>query len=243
MAFPQPYNPYNPGFQHEVPDSDFDELVENSPFDIAVTLCPNCKKQCQSAEAVLEHLNSSTVTTRADRLIGKVSPHLWLPLFTSGSAPSTKYSSRNAKPSSSTSQRDQHMTQINKFPKLDWFQTREWLQFKSKDELFFYMQQLPGHGPKWQCTKLKLKGYESEQPIHLIWRDGLEVMKQLFANPDVFRSSEASSSSPGTHLADNILCNNISNNENSDCYEAMDEVPSPKVEVGSQNKIILSLIG
>ncbi|KAG1717174.1 hypothetical protein EDB19DRAFT_1900504 [Suillus lakei] len=31
--------------------------------------------------------------------------------------------------------------------------------------------------------KLKLKGYKSEQPIHPIWRDGLEVMKQLFANP------------------------------------------------------------
>ncbi|KAG1870011.1 hypothetical protein F4604DRAFT_1881348 [Suillus subluteus] len=74
-------------------------------------------------------------------------------------------------------------TQIDKFLKLDWFQTRERPQFKSKDELFFYMQQLPGRGPKWQCTKLKLKGYESEQPIHLIWRDGLEVTKQLFANP------------------------------------------------------------
>lgn len=45
------------------------------------------------------------------------------------------------------------------------------------------MQQLPGRGPKWQCTKLKLKGYESEQPIHLIWRDALEVTKKLFANP------------------------------------------------------------
>ncbi|KAG1744668.1 uncharacterized protein EDB91DRAFT_1020772, partial [Suillus paluster] len=55
--------------------------------------------------------------------------------------------------------------------------------FKLKDKLFFYMQQLPGCGPKWQCTKLKLKGYESEQPIHLIWRDRLEVTKQLFANP------------------------------------------------------------
>ncbi|KAG1718798.1 hypothetical protein EDB19DRAFT_1978407, partial [Suillus lakei] len=74
-------------------------------------------------------------------------------------------------------------TQIDKFLKLDWFQTRERLQLKSKDELFFYMQQLPRRGPKWQCTKLRLKGYESEQPIHLIWRDGLEVTKQLFANP------------------------------------------------------------
>ncbi|KAG1852290.1 hypothetical protein DFJ58DRAFT_716614 [Suillus subalutaceus] len=74
-------------------------------------------------------------------------------------------------------------TQIDKFLKLDWFQTRERPQFKLKDELFFYMQQLPGRRPKWQCMKLKLKGYESEQPIHLIWRDGLEVTKQLFANP------------------------------------------------------------
>ncbi|KAG2076612.1 hypothetical protein BDR04DRAFT_1204687 [Suillus decipiens] len=69
--------------------------------------------------------------------------------------------------------------QINKFLKLDWRP-----QFKSKDELFFYMEQLPGRGPQWQCTKLRLKGYESEQPIHLIWRDGLEVMKQLFSNPN-----------------------------------------------------------
>ncbi|KAG1888869.1 uncharacterized protein F5891DRAFT_1131976 [Suillus fuscotomentosus] len=74
-------------------------------------------------------------------------------------------------------------TQIDKFLKLDWFQTRERPQFKSKDELFFYMQQLPGRRPKWQCTKLKLKGYESEQAIHLIWRDTLKVMKQLFTNP------------------------------------------------------------
>ncbi|KAG1860754.1 hypothetical protein F4604DRAFT_1588345 [Suillus subluteus] len=73
-------------------------------------------------------------------------------------------------------------TQIDKFLKLDWVCLIR-PQFKSKDELFFYMQQLPGRGPKWQCTKLKLKGYESEQPIHLIWRDGLEVTKQLFANP------------------------------------------------------------
>ncbi|KAG2336694.1 hypothetical protein BDR05DRAFT_953157 [Suillus weaverae] len=72
-------------------------------------------------------------------------------------------------------------TQIDKFLKLDWMRERP--QFKSKDELFFYMQQLPRCGPKWQCTKLRLKGYESELLIHLIWRDGLEVTKQLFANP------------------------------------------------------------
>ncbi|KAG1855604.1 hypothetical protein F4604DRAFT_2042398 [Suillus subluteus] len=66
-------------------------------------------------------------------------------------------------------------TQIEQFLKLEWF--------KSKDELFYYLEQLPGCGPKWQCTEFRLKGYETEQPIHLIWRDGLEVVKQLFSNP------------------------------------------------------------
>ncbi|KAG1820848.1 uncharacterized protein BJ212DRAFT_1445412 [Suillus subaureus] len=57
------------------------------------------------------------------------------------------------------------------------------LSFKSKDELFFFLESLPGCGPKWQCTELRIKGYESIQPIYLIWRDALEVTKQLFANP------------------------------------------------------------
>ncbi|KAG1836104.1 hypothetical protein F4604DRAFT_1943642 [Suillus subluteus] len=74
-------------------------------------------------------------------------------------------------------------TQIDQFLKLDWFQTRERPAFKSKDELFFYLDLLPGRGPKWQCTEFRLKDYESEQPIYLIWRDALEVAKQLFANP------------------------------------------------------------
>ncbi|KAG1888129.1 hypothetical protein F4604DRAFT_1916048 [Suillus subluteus] len=74
-------------------------------------------------------------------------------------------------------------TQIEQFLKLEWFKTRERPQFKSKDELFYYLEQLPGHGPKWQCTEFCLKGYKTKQPIHLIWRDGLEVVKQLFSNP------------------------------------------------------------
>ncbi|KAG0706602.1 hypothetical protein DFH29DRAFT_980278 [Suillus ampliporus] len=74
-------------------------------------------------------------------------------------------------------------TQIDQFLKLEWFQMRERPAFKSKDKLFFYLDLLPGCGPKWQCTEFRLKGYESEQPIYLIWRDALEVAKQLFANP------------------------------------------------------------
>ncbi|KAG1753235.1 hypothetical protein EDB19DRAFT_1892662 [Suillus lakei] len=74
-------------------------------------------------------------------------------------------------------------TQIDQFLKLEWFKTQEQPAFKLKDELFFYLDLLPGHGPKWQCTEFRLKGYESEQPIYLIWRDALEVVKQLFVNP------------------------------------------------------------
>ncbi|KAG2139295.1 hypothetical protein DEU56DRAFT_944221 [Suillus clintonianus] len=224
MAYPQLYDPYNPGFQHEEPDSEFAELTENSPFNVAVVLCPNCKKQYQSAEAIIEHLNSAdscwpeNLTNRsmlpvlqalqrppeqtnlsakyhptsgyhyilpdqppAQNMFQEMQDHplqearetnVWYPFDGLGEWSLAKFLVENLS-----------QTQIDKFLKLDWFQMRERPQFKTKDELFFYMQQLPGRGPKWQCTKLKLKGYESEQPIHLIWRDRLEVTKQLFANP------------------------------------------------------------
>ncbi|KAG2123152.1 hypothetical protein BD769DRAFT_1670232 [Suillus cothurnatus] len=213
MAYPQPYDPYSPGFQREEADSEFSEFTENSPFDIAVTPCPNCKKQCQSSEAVIEHLNGADSCWPENLTNGSMLPtnlsakyhptsgyhyllpdqpppqnifqemqdhplqqaretNTWYPFDGPGEWSLTKFLVENLS-----------QMQIDKFLKLDWFQTREQPQFKSKDELFFYMQQLPGRGPKWQCTKLRLKGYESEQPIHLIWRDGLEVTKQLFANP------------------------------------------------------------
>ncbi|KAG1856535.1 hypothetical protein C8R48DRAFT_775939 [Suillus tomentosus] len=224
MAYPQPYDPYNSGFQREEADSDFGEFTENSPFDIAVALCPNCKKPYQSSEEVIEHLNSADSCWPENLTNGSLLPvpqalqrppeqtdlsakyhptsgyhyllpdqppprnifqemqghplqqaretNVWYPFDGLGEWSLAKFLVENLS-----------QTQIDKFLKLDWFQTRERPQFKSKDELFFYMQQLPGRGPKWQCTKLKLKGYESEQAIHLIWRDALEVTKQLFANP------------------------------------------------------------
>ncbi|KAG1851268.1 hypothetical protein C8R48DRAFT_750041 [Suillus tomentosus] len=196
----------------------------DSPFDIAVTLCPNCKKPYQSSEEVIEHLNSADSCWPENLTNGSLLPvpqalqrppeqtdlsakyhptsgyhyllpdqppprnifqemqghplqqaretNVWYPFDGLGEWSLAKFLVENLS-----------QTQIDKFLKLDWFQTRERPQFKSKDKLFFYMQQLPGHGPKWQCTKLKLKGYESEQAIHLIWRDALEVTKQLFANP------------------------------------------------------------
>ncbi|KAG2144392.1 uncharacterized protein EDB93DRAFT_1241273 [Suillus bovinus] len=213
MAYPQPYDPYNSGFQREEANSDFAEFTENSPFDIAIALCPNCKKQYQSSEEVIEHLNSADSCWPENLTNGSLLPtdlsakyhptsgyhyllpdqpppqnifqkmqdhplqqaretNVWYPFDGLGEWSLAKFLVKNFS-----------QMQIDKFLKLDWFKTREQLQFKSKDKLFFYMQQLPGRGPKWQCMKLKLKGYESEQPIHLIWRDTLEVMKQLFANP------------------------------------------------------------
>ncbi|KAG2339690.1 hypothetical protein BDR05DRAFT_977659 [Suillus weaverae] len=195
----------------------------SSPFN-PVTLCPNCKKQYQSAEVVIEHLNSADTCWPENLINGSRLPvpqalqqppeqinlsaiyhptsgyhyllpdqpplqnifqkmqshplqqaretNIWYPFNGPGEWSLAKFLVENLS-----------QTQIDKFLKLDWFQTQDRPQFKSKDKLFFYMQQLPGRGPQWQCTKLRLKGYESEQLIHLIWRDGLEVTKQLFANP------------------------------------------------------------
>ncbi|KAG1873059.1 hypothetical protein DFJ58DRAFT_713602 [Suillus subalutaceus] len=205
MAYPQCYDPYNPGFQYEEPDSEFDD----SPFNVTVTLCPNCKKQCQSAEAVIEHLNSADSCWPENLVDGLMLPQNITPtsgyhyLLPDQPPPQNMFQEMQSHPLQEAREtnvwypfdglgewslakflvENLSQTQIDKFLKLDWFKTRERPQFKLKDELFFYMQQLPGRGPKWQSTKLKLKGYESEQPIHLIWRDGLEVTKQLFANP------------------------------------------------------------
>ena len=38
-------------------------------------------------------------------------------------------------------------------------------------------------GPQWQSTKINVSGYETTEDAHLIWRDGLEVVKDLFSNP------------------------------------------------------------
>jgi hypothetical protein len=44
------------------------------------------------------------------------------------------------------------------------------------------MDLLPA-GPKWSITQFEVQGYTTAAPIHLIWRDGLEVAKSLFGNP------------------------------------------------------------
>ncbi|KAG2127113.1 hypothetical protein DEU56DRAFT_915826 [Suillus clintonianus] len=73
-------------------------------------------------------------------------------------------------------------TDINKFLKLDWFKSRPSPSFKSADQLFGWIDALPS-GPAWQSTTLKFTNYTTIRPIELIWRDGLEVVKDIFANP------------------------------------------------------------
>ncbi|KAG1778129.1 hypothetical protein EV702DRAFT_1179099 [Suillus placidus] len=61
-----------------------------------------------------------------------------------------------------------NQTQIDKFLKLKWFNTRLKPSFTSKDQLLDWMDVLP-------C-------YKTIHPIQLIWRDALEVVKQLFSD-------------------------------------------------------------
>ncbi|KAG0705855.1 hypothetical protein DFH29DRAFT_980756 [Suillus ampliporus] len=176
MAFPQYYDPHNPGFQREDPDSEFDELIQKLYNDLPEQTNLSAKYHPTSGyhyllpdqpppQNIFQEMQGHPLQQARET-------NVWYPFDGLGEWSLAKFLVENLS-----------QTQIDKFLKLDWFQTRERPQFKSKDELFFFMQQLPDRGPKWQCTKLKLKGYESEQPIHLIWRDGLEVTKQLFANP------------------------------------------------------------
>lgn len=44
------------------------------------------------------------------------------------------------------------------------------------------MDALP-KGPPWRCTTIETDGYITTHPVHLIWRDALEVTKHIFGNP------------------------------------------------------------
>ncbi|KAG1832538.1 hypothetical protein EV424DRAFT_1564026 [Suillus variegatus] len=73
-------------------------------------------------------------------------------------------------------------TQIAKFLKLTWFNTRARPSFTSKDQLIGWMDTLPCF-TEWKVSKIAFTGYKTTQPIELIWRDALDVVKQLFSDP------------------------------------------------------------
>ncbi|KAG2046197.1 hypothetical protein BDR06DRAFT_985667 [Suillus hirtellus] len=70
---------------------------------------------------------------------------------------------------------------IDQFLKLEWVRQAKPL-FSSKDQLLAWMASLPT-APKWHSTTLEITGYPTIQPIQLIWRNGLDVVEDLFANP------------------------------------------------------------
>ncbi|KAG1759043.1 hypothetical protein EDD22DRAFT_981216 [Suillus occidentalis] len=73
-------------------------------------------------------------------------------------------------------------TQMIKFLKLKWFDTRERPSFTTKDQLLGWMDSLPCF-TEWKVSKIEFLGYKTVYPVELIWRDALEVVKQLFSDP------------------------------------------------------------
>ncbi|KAG2056663.1 hypothetical protein BDR06DRAFT_981335 [Suillus hirtellus] len=72
--------------------------------------------------------------------------------------------------------------QIDKFLKLKWFHTCPKPSFTSKEQLLDWTDALPSFVP-WKVLNLEFMGYKTTYPMQLIWRDALEVVKQLFSNP------------------------------------------------------------
>ncbi|KAG1906695.1 uncharacterized protein F5891DRAFT_1182102 [Suillus fuscotomentosus] len=74
--------------------------------------------------------------------------------------------------------------QISCFLKLLWVksETRQQPTFKTAPQLLTFMDALP-KGPQWRCTTIETDGYVTTHPVHLIWRDALEVTKHIFGNP------------------------------------------------------------
>ncbi|KAG1851600.1 hypothetical protein DFJ58DRAFT_716672 [Suillus subalutaceus] len=75
-------------------------------------------------------------------------------------------------------------TQITKFLKLKWFDAldRARPSFTTKDHFLDWMDSLPSFAP-WKVSKIEFKGYKTVHPMELVWRDALEVVKQLFSDP------------------------------------------------------------
>ncbi|KAG1889042.1 uncharacterized protein F5891DRAFT_1131885 [Suillus fuscotomentosus] len=73
-------------------------------------------------------------------------------------------------------------TQIDKFLKLKWFHTHPRPSFTSKDQLLDWIDALPSFVP-WKVSTMEFTGYKTTYPLQLIWRDALEVVKQLFGDP------------------------------------------------------------
>jgi hypothetical protein len=56
------------------------------------------------------------------------------------------------------------------------------LSFSTAKELRARMESLPS-GPKWEIQVLDAEGYETQKPVVLLYRDGLECIESLYHNP------------------------------------------------------------
>ncbi|KAG1718386.1 hypothetical protein EDD22DRAFT_983580 [Suillus occidentalis] len=73
-------------------------------------------------------------------------------------------------------------TQIDRFLRLKWFHTRPRPSFTSKDQLLDWIDALPSF-VSWKVSNIEFTGYKTTYPVQFIWRDALEVVKQLFSDP------------------------------------------------------------
>ena len=62
------------------------------------------------------------------------------------------------------------------------FKTRPRPSFENMDRMYSWLAALP-QGAQWQSTKIEIQGFELVQDACLIWRDGLDVVVDLFSNP------------------------------------------------------------
>ncbi|KAG2131511.1 hypothetical protein BD769DRAFT_1627765 [Suillus cothurnatus] len=162
-------------------------------------LCPNCQGEFPTIEAITDHLNDqSTTCWPSDAHTGHCHPHSgyifgtgknmldkleddeyayrrkenpYYPFHDGGEWQLGKFLVENLT-----------QTQIDKFLKLKWFNTRARPSFTSKDQLIGWMDVLPCF-TQWKVSKIEFTGYKTKQLIELIWRDALDVVKQLFSDP------------------------------------------------------------
>ncbi|KAI6152665.1 hypothetical protein BKA82DRAFT_3973610 [Pisolithus tinctorius] len=71
--------------------------------------------------------------------------------------------------------------QINDYLKLQMVKDMQ-PSFRTAEQLLLWLDTLP-KGSAWQCTEICAEGYTTKEPVHLYWRDALEVMRDIFGNP------------------------------------------------------------
>ncbi|KAG1870313.1 hypothetical protein F4604DRAFT_1881252 [Suillus subluteus] len=152
-------------------------------------LCPNCSGEFSSIEAVVLHLNSQSTCwlheahpqqlpippgfknlfdrLQEDQYNYQREVNTYYPFHDEGEWELARFLVKNL-----------NQMQIDKFLKLKWFNTRPKPSFTSKDQLLDWMDTLPCFA-EWKVSNLEFTGYKTIRPIQLIWRDALEVVKQL----------------------------------------------------------------